>query len=369
MTNGKTVQVNGRTYDAKTGLPVTAEPATRSSRAALRDTKPVTAKTTPVSAPVKQQSARTTTATKSQSIHQRAQKSTTLNRTFTKKPVAKKTAHTIQSTSRPRIDGMRPITSKQGSARHSLAAKKPATNITPAATKPVIQKPTQTKQVQDTISRPHPVVARAHQVQAARKTQTQVAAAPIKQQAKKPAATQPASQTIVQQALKNAPSPHEAKPHKTKRMPNRFAGALFGCMALVLFGGYVTYLNVPNLSTRVAAAQAGIDASYPSYQPDGYKLNGPVAYSDGQVRMKFAANTGNSQFTLNQKSSSWDSSALLDNYVKEKSDGDYSTSQEKGLTVYNYDSNAAWVSGGIIYTIEGDAPLSPDQIRKIATSI
>ena len=59
----------------------------------------------------------------------------------------------------------------------------------------------------------------------------------------------------------------------------------------------------------------------------------------------------------------------LENYVKEKSHDEYSTAQEKGLTIYNYGSNAAWVSGGILYTIDGDAPLSPDQIRKIATSV
>ena len=119
----------------------------------------------------------------------------------------------------------------------------------------------------------------------------------------------------------------------------------------------------------MAAAQAGIDASYPSYQPDGYKLYGPVAFSDGEVRMKFTANTGSTGFALTQSRSGWDSGALLENYVKEKSNGDYTTSQEKGITVYSYQGSAAWVSGGILYTIDGDAPLSPHQIRKIATSV
>ena len=39
---------------------------------------------------------------------------------------------------------------------------------------------------------------------------------------------------------------------------------------------------MPTLSVRVAASQAGIDASYPSYRPDGYALNGPVTYGDGR---------------------------------------------------------------------------------------
>lgn len=209
------------------------------------------------------------------------------------------------------------------------------------------------------IHRPHPIQQRVHAVQAG-KTQTPQTELPTASVLK---------QAAINEAMDSAPS-HHAKQHRQARSPrSRIIGAIFGCFALVLFGGYLTYLNVPNLSVRVAAAQAGIDASYPGYRPDGYRLDGPVAYSDGEVRMQFAANTGDTGFTLNQTKSSWDSSALLENFVRSESDDEYTTSQEKGITIYSYDGNAAWVSGGILYTIDGDAPLSPDQIRRIATSV
>ena len=69
------------------------------------------------------------------------------------------------------------------------------------------------------------------------------------------------------------------------------------------------------------------------------------------------------------KSQDWDSSAVLENYVREKAGSDYTISTTGGLTIYSYNAGAAWVNGGILYTITGDAPLSADQIEHVATSL
>jgi len=138
---------------------------------------------------------------------------------------------------------------------------------------------------------------------------------------------------------------------------------------VVIVGGYLTYLNLPGLSVRIAAVQAGISATYPDYRPDGYKLDGPVGFSNGQVTINFVANTGTSRFSIKQSKSTWDSSAVLDNVVRPAAGEKYVTNQEHGLTIYTYDGNATWVNGGILYNIEGDAPLSGDQLRHIATSL
>jgi hypothetical protein len=137
----------------------------------------------------------------------------------------------------------------------------------------------------------------------------------------------------------------------------------------VLIAGYFTYINMPSLSVRVAAAQAGIDAKYPQYHPVGYKLNGPVAYRDGEVSMKFSSNSGPVAFVLSEERSGWDSSALLEKYVNPKSEGKYATYNDAGLTIYTYGTDAAWVNAGILYTVEGDAMLSNEQVRRIATSM
>jgi len=177
----------------------------------------------------------------------------------------------------------------------------------------------------------------------------------------------------VSEALHSAPS-HQKNAHKehkpkNSRKTSRILSIASASLALLLLGGYFTYLNMPNLSVRVAAAQAGIDASYPSYRPDGYSLNGPVAYDQGEVSMKFAANAGPQNFAITQTKTDWDSSALKENYVKAKWGENATQYTENGLTIYALDGDAAWVNNGILYTIDGDAPLSSSQIRGIATSM
>jgi hypothetical protein len=135
-----------------------------------------------------------------------------------------------------------------------------------------------------------------------------------------------------------------------------------------MLAGYFTYLNMPNLSVRVAAAQAGFNATYPGYHPDGYRIN-KVAYSEGQVGIQYVANGSDQSFTVKQEKSGWDSSALLANYVDPTSKGGYIPHSEQGITVYVFDNNAAWVNDGIRYTINGNAPLSSEQVLNIATSM
>jgi len=141
-------------------------------------------------------------------------------------------------------------------------------------------------------------------------------------------------------------------------------------IVLLIIAGYLTYLNFPSISVRIAGVQAGIDATYPEYKPSGYKIYGPVAYTDGAVVLNFHSNFDSSKFVIKQSKSSWDSSAVKIQADKE-SKNETSESKEGGLTIYTYNNNmnAIWVNGGILYTISGDAKLSGEQIRHIATSL
>lgn len=137
---------------------------------------------------------------------------------------------------------------------------------------------------------------------------------------------------------------------------------------LLLFGGYLAYVNLPNLSVRVASARAGVSASYPQYSPDGYRFAGPVAYSPGEVTIRFRSNTNSQSYKIEQRASNWDSQAVLDNLVTKESNS-YLTYSEQGLTVYTFNNKAAWVNGGVLYVVSGDAPLSSDQLLRIAASM
>lgn len=205
----------------------------------------------------------------------------------------------------------------------------------------------------------HPATLKAHATQAlAKQKRVLKPSAVIKQQA-------------IAEAMAASGTTHR-KPYKIKKTRSALQRTLqlsAGGLALLLFGGYLTYLNMPAISTHVAAAQAGINATYPSYQPSGYRLSGPVAFSNGAVSMTFAANAGPQNYSITESRSTWDSTAVLENYVVPKAGADYATTQANGLTIYTYGQNAAWINGGILYTIGGNAPLSSEQVQRIATSM
>ena len=160
------------------------------------------------------------------------------------------------------------------------------------------------------------------------------------------------------------PARQPAARHWGRRLS--IAGAM---VTLLAFGGYLTYHNMPAIATRMAAAQAGINASFPSYQPSGYSLAGGISQQQGSVLMKFAANAGPGTFTLTQSRSDWDSSAVLANYVLPSFGRNFATTTSRGLTIYSTHNAAAWVNGGILYTIKGNAPLSSEQVERIAASM
>lgn len=320
MSETHTITINGRKYDRLTGL-------------AVADRAPATP-----AAPTFDQPKR---ITHSNNVHATAQKSQTLNRRAIKKPIIAATAAPARV--RPQINRSPAI---------SKFAKHPSGDI--VAHKRIVQ---------DIAPQQHPSVLRAHAIRAQQAAPTAVTVT-----APKPA--QIIKQEAINDALDRAPAKSAAihKPTSSRRQPRRMSIAS-AALALLLLGGYLTYLNLPSLSVRVAAAQAGVNATYPDYHPDGYSLKGAVAYKEGQVSMEFAANAGPQNFTITQSKSSYDSAAVLDNYVKPKAGDQYTTYNERGLTIYTYNGNAAWVSGGVLYTIDGNAPLSGDQIRHLATSL
>lgn len=307
-----TVTINGTQYDAHTGLPMT--PSVSGS-----------VRPTPIS------------RTDAKAIHTSPQKSQTLNRIAvqkhapTSKPVHQDivTRRRVAITKNPHVNRF---------ATHQEVTKAPKTTTA------------------DIAAVPHPLVQKAQ-------SNHTIAPRPL---ASKPAQT--IKQEVVAKALANSKKSEASKHSLKKRFPRAFSAASASLAVLVL-GGYLTYLNMPTISIRVAAVQAGIDASYPDYRPDGYRLSGPIAYNDGEVNMRFAATAGPQNFSVTEKKSSWDSSAVLENYITPKAGKEYVTYTEGGLTIYTYDNKAAWVNGGILYTIDGDAPLSNDQIRRIATSL
>lgn len=357
-----TITINGRVYDAITGMPILTNAMTdqtaRKSTAkkqmrAFSDVGPSvpTRELAKPQRPVANEQLAPQrvheTQAPAQAMHQATQKSHTLYRKALKKPAA---AQAI-----------------------------PAAVAAPAPTQPAVQK--------QATSLRSPMISR-FSAQAAQEPQSaQSPEEPIKPAAMHPsvakafatkAAAQPQQPALSGHALKEAlikerlaevDTTHNKKEHK--RSPSRrprLVAILSSTLALLVLGGYLTYITLPSISLRVAASRAGLNATMPDYKPDGYSLDGPIAYSPGEVIIGYKSNTNDSGYKLTQKATNWDSQAVLDNYVTKNTDN-YLTFQERGITVYTFNNKAAWVNGGLLYTIEGNAALSSDQVLRIATSM
>lgn len=194
-----------------------------------------------------------------------------------------------------------------------------------------------------------------------------------KKQAKSDRAIRSAS-TVLTNMQKREQSAKPATPRmehqfKKKSKAGRIFLALFCSGATVAMLVAFVHFSIPDLSVRVAAIQTGIDAAYPSFVPRGYSLSNVTSDKEGVVIMTFTGPEGVS-FTLSEEKSTWDSTALLNNYVKKNYPNDFVTLREQGITIYVRGEKASWVNGGLLYKIDATGKyLTKEQIRNIATSL
>ncbi len=284
---------------------------------------------------------------KAQSTHRRMTSSTTLNRRYVKRPAkySDVTVKVNKSTS-PKIQRFNYPMSNQ------LASTKPVEHI----------------------------AVETHPIQTTARARMQARA----QVAARPQAVRPTAKELKEQAIKkalasanNAPSMSaQIKKSSGKKQTSKIkfgAGRVIlalSCAAAAVFAiAYFVNLNMPDISLRVAAMQTGIDASYPGYVPRNYKLAGVVS-ENSKILLDFKNTSTDDTFTITEEKSSWDSNALLNNYVKPTYDTNFTSIREQGLTIFISDSNAAWVNGGTIYKITAkNNVLSTKQIRSIAVSL
>ena len=372
MASNKPVIINGRPYDAVTGLPI--EPITVTNP----DKTPIKKK--PAPAPVKKPAPRTNRGvTNSEIVHQTSlQRSQTLSRRTAKKPAVPQKVVTKRAAPGRHMDIARSTAvakfakdpeikapAPKPTAQAATVAKAPAKAVAKPAAKPTkVARP-------DKPARVHPLAKRAaERADVKRKTVAAAARPKTAKDIKDAEISKAVAATAAPKPKTKAKTSAKTKRNalKQNKIFRRFV--IIGAIVLTLLAIlYAVYRLVPSISVSMAAAQAGISATYPEYTPDGYALSHPVTYKDGEVDLKFTSNSNDNYYTITQARSSWDSSAVLDNIVEPAAGANYVTTKERGLTIYTYNSNAAWVNGGILYKVESKAPLSGDQIRRIATSL
>lgn len=196
----------------------------------------------------------------------------------------------------------------------------------------------------------------------------------------KAAVPQPASRVasadIFEQALARANS-HIQKPVARPRRHTKHRKGLFGgralsvsaaAFAVLLLVGFFAWQQRADLTMRYAATKSGVAASMPGYKPAGFSA-GKFSYSPGLVAVNFENTSSGDSFALIEKSTTWDSQALLNTFVATKS-RTYQTIDAAGRTIYTYgDNNATWVSGGVWYQVNSKGSLTTNQLVQLALSM
>ena len=170
--------------------------------------------------------------------------------------------------------------------------------------------------------------------------------------------------SVMKEETKPKFTPVMIKKPKVSKKHLIFAVASSICCMGVLYA--TLKFSMPDISAKVAAAQNG--ASYPSFVPRDF-IASSASFQKNTFSLEFVG-PDKTRFTLDQEKLPWDSNALLNNYVKPTWGEQYDTIREQGLTIYMYQSNAAWVNGGTVYKLNTTSgSLSKKQLKNIITSL
>jgi hypothetical protein len=173
---------------------------------------------------------------------------------------------------------------------------------------------------------------------------------------------------ILDIALRQASSHEEPRPGKSRQHRKRRVGTLGASALAVLLLAFVGYQELPDIRLQMASASAGFNVGMPDSQPAGYSLN-RLQYDQGVAALSFQSNSDDRQYSLTQKTTTWDSQALHDNFIIPNA-GQYQAIKDGGITVYLYgDHDATWIKDGIWYMVQSHGSLSDRQLLDLADSI
>jgi hypothetical protein len=145
--------------------------------------------------------------------------------------------------------------------------------------------------------------------------------------------------------------------------------ALAILLVVIAAGLFLSWRKVPQFSVKAAGMRAHLNASVPSYIPEGYKMASPAKADSGTVAIEYVEHDNSQSYKIIQAQSNLTSSLVGRNVVPKGAE--VQTSQVEGNTVYIYGqkNDAAWVNNGVLYTIKDQAGLSSDEIIKIVQGL
>lgn len=368
-----TIDINGRTYDARTGKIIgQTQPTVRPTNGAVLDgvrrhstqaPQPVHAKAPQKPIPHKPKPTRTPGQTLDVRAVKKPQRSQTLLRSAVKKPqpAPKQPSSPVQmhAHDKARFDRAKQFTLSRSISRFGGHAT------------------------------PKPVLTKLSVAQAPESTPPNTAARTVASQQAPAPATQ-IQQNQIQHGRKHtkeevfahriaAANTHLVRYDKKRSMRERLAKALrisprlvsigAACFAVVLIGGFFAYQRVPSIAMRVAANEAGFQGTIPKAVPAGYAFHGPIRAEKGSLTITYKSRNDGRSILVSQRPTEWTSESLLSNFIVD-SKLRFQTYQDNGLTIYIYnEGSATWVDKGIWYNVTSQGSLSSQQILSLAASM
>ncbi|MBQ9403198.1 hypothetical protein IJU22_01350 [Candidatus Saccharibacteria bacterium] len=316
----------------------------------------------------------------STATHSILQKSTTLSRRYVKKPASatpvkeEKKAEPAKAEKKPKVEIKTRITKKRTDRLAEKRLKAEREQVARAAKLAQVKATREAKLAQARAEKEAKLARKQTALKARTEAATARKAAKIAKKVPKEDRALRSATAVITRMNTAEKTEKPAKPEMKRAFKKKSkAGRIF--LALICSGATMVALvafvhfSIPDLSVRVAAIQTGIEATYPTFVPRNYNLSSVTSDKDGIVMMHFDGPEGAS-FTLSEEKSTWDSTALLNNYVKKVYPSDFTALREQGITIYVRGEKASWVNGGLLYKIESSGKyLTKEQIRNIATSL
>ena len=334
----------------------------------------------------------------SKSAHRTLQKSSTLNRRYVKRPVAytspleslasrairqntksrqqisqtQSISQNIETASKRQTEALkrRQALAAQINQQNAAKIRQKSSKATPLASASH-KKPGLTKNHPITSKKPSPQELKNQAIARALKNAQSKSKSNNKSKIQAPAQAQTKSnRQSTNSDTEQTPSLSNTIKAKKSGRVKKFIFALACSTACVAAIGVLVKINIPDISVRVAATQTGIKASYPSFIPKDFQLSSVSSTANNSVVLTFK-DSNNHSFEISEKSSSWDSTALLNNFVKPDWGEDYTIIREQGITIYYTGNKAAWVNGGLLFKLTADSAktLSKQQVKNIVTSL
>jgi hypothetical protein len=177
---------------------------------------------------------------------------------------------------------------------------------------------------------------------------------------------------IFEHALANANHFVDLQAHKMryrKKARRHVTSMAAGTLALLVIAGFAFYQNSAGLQFKVASFHAGVATHMPNLKAAGFAYDGAKADGDTLV-VGFSSPSGN--YRLSQQATNLSEQDVINDLSATDASGhpDYTTVHAGSTTVYRFGANdATWVQDGTWYTVNGTGSLTDQQVTSLVDNI